>query len=157
MNTPTQLKARFPYQFEGKHLGLSFAKGWFPAFTKLCADIDAALGEDKQGFQWDQIKEKFGWARYYYLCDLDGKPPTRFDLFSESGLTLAAAAGKSKDPIFTEINRLIDEAETATKHTCIHCGKPGANSNQKGYYLVECEHHRGVDSRVSPYFEDGES
>jgi hypothetical protein len=30
MQTPRELKNRFPYQFEGRNIGLCFANGWIP-------------------------------------------------------------------------------------------------------------------------------
>ena len=43
MNNPKQLKARFPYQFAGKNIGLSISRGWSPLFEKLFSDIDHLL------------------------------------------------------------------------------------------------------------------
>ena len=65
--TPAELKARFPYQFDNpKSLGISFARGWFKGFAELCAEIDTLLGDDKRGFVWAQVKEKFGSARFHF-------------------------------------------------------------------------------------------
>jgi hypothetical protein len=45
----SELKQRFPYQFEGKNIGISIARGWDSLFTKLCEDIDAITHDDPRG------------------------------------------------------------------------------------------------------------
>ena len=74
IKTPRELKARFPYMFRtADPFAFEFPKAWFPAFVKLCEEIDALLGDKKRGFCWLQTKEKFGSARYYWK--MTGRSP----------------------------------------------------------------------------------
>jgi hypothetical protein len=66
MTAPKQLKDRFADMFAGQNIGFSFYRGWFALFENLSHDIDALLGQDKRGFHWVQLKEKFGSARFYW-------------------------------------------------------------------------------------------
>ena len=59
----------FPYQFRylnRKEFAYSLPRGWRALFSKLCYDVDAQMSpEEKDLFQWIQIKEKFGTLRAY--------------------------------------------------------------------------------------------
>jgi hypothetical protein len=48
---PYEQIAALPYQFAGRHIGLTFHRDWQDLFSRLCFDIDAALGSDKRSFQ----------------------------------------------------------------------------------------------------------
>lgn len=105
MKTPKELIARYPYQFAGEQISMSFARGWFSLFAKLCADIDQVLGDDKRGFHWRQVKEKFGQLRVYY--QLDEEVPENEPLL----------ANRLRDLKFA--------AEVASAKVCTVCGRPG--------------------------------
>lgn len=127
--TPRQLKMLYPYQFEGPVIYLAFASGWIDVFAQLCADIDETLGQNKRGFEWIQIKEKFGSARFYFhLLDLshirsdDEIPPEVLDLQHR----LAA---------------LKNAAEVATARACIVCGLSGTANQDAPWRLTLCEQH----------------
>ncbi len=64
--TLQNLKARLPYMFPSSAWGFVFYRGWLSMTVRVCEEIDMLLGEEKQGFCWTQIKEKFGSARFYY-------------------------------------------------------------------------------------------
>ncbi|MDZ4283530.1 MAG: hypothetical protein U1C04_22550 [Hydrogenophaga sp.] len=63
------LQVTFPHQFSGPSLGVNVARGWLPIFAQLCSDIDAALGPQKRGFYWRQVKEKLGSLRATFRLD----------------------------------------------------------------------------------------
>jgi len=114
----TELKQRFPYQFKGKNIGISIARGWDSLFTKLCEDIDAITSHDPRGlhygFHWIQVKEKFGTARLHW--EISG-PRER-------------------------CNALVHAAESQIRKICIICGTAPANIDDTGSYLLNlCEHH----------------
>lgn len=69
MATPIDLIASFPYQFAGENIGIEFYRGWMDLFSRLCFAIDEALGDDKRGFHWSQVKEKWGAMRAYHHID----------------------------------------------------------------------------------------
>lgn len=161
MKTLDELKARFPYQFEGKNIGISVAKGWFPAFVQLCVEIDFLLGDDKRNFHWTQVKEKFGSARYYWamddrnsganLCIIDGNGSTLSILHQVQADTVNPPSQLSR-----QIAELIDKASGATSTACIACGAPGTLDSSQGYVLVLCKEHsdaRRRDKLPSFWFE----
>lgn len=137
MKNPKELKARFPYQFEGEQISMSYTHGWFHLFSRLCADIDEALGVDKRGFHWRQVKEKFGQARVYYQLD-EGVPDSEPDLAKQL-MTLKVAA------------------ELASSKVCAVCGRPGSIDQDLGWMLALCEEHRRqvrAGIRPSIWFEE---
>lgn len=148
MTNPKQLKARFPYMFAGQNIGFEFYRGWFPVFAKLCEDIDALLGDDKLGFHWEQIKEKFGSARFYWAMK-GHTPSVHFDFIGPSGMdTLvrkgAARAKSSADTLpalLESIAALVQEAAQTTRHICLVCGQPGTSNEDRSWLLTLCELH----------------
>ena len=117
MITADDLSKRFPYMFSGRNIGLSVGDGWMDLFAKLCEDIDALLGDDKRGFHWVQLKEKFGTARFYYGQEL------------------------GDDAVFSEIADLVNAAEQMTHTMCMQCGQPGKPNVKYGWVLTLCETH----------------
>jgi hypothetical protein len=162
MDTPKELKARYPYMWQGNNIGISFSKGWFKTFAQLCADIDALLGQDKRGFHYSQVKEKFGTIRIYWgLGKMRG--PTIIDIQTPEGLTslvndpAARVTDEKRQELMSKIQQLVSEAEEMTTNLCAVCGAKGEMDRGTGYYLVLCPHHiaqrkmnpRGMDS---PWF-----
>ena len=144
---PKQLKARFPYMFDGENIGLSFCRGWFPLFTKLCVDIDGLLGPDKRGFHWVQLKEKFGSARFYWAMD-GHRPAPRIGLISASQVAAVASRGNCPDQtggsqpsVARRIDDLVGQTILATRSLCIVCGQPGKPNQDEPWILVLCDEH----------------
>lgn len=145
------LKARFPYQFEGARLGLYLCAGWIGIFEKLCEDIDQALGEDKRGFRWDQVKEKYGSARFYFQV---GAMPAdlRMDLHTEKGLLSKVVPGEDRPgspklaadqlSLVKRLRKLSIEAEMATQHSCAVCGEAGDLDRSQPWIMVLCDEHK---------------
>ncbi|MBK9236735.1 MAG: hypothetical protein IPO19_12155 [Rhodoferax sp.] len=160
MNNPKQLKARFPYQFAGKNIGLSISRGWFLLFEKLCEDIDHLLGDDKHDFHWTQLKEKFGAARFYFA--LDGKSEMFIDFISPHGVKTVrptTAKHETEANLRQQIQALINKATSSTNRLCIVCGEPGAVDQFENYLLVLCKPHadlRRLDQLPPAWFEEDE-
>ena len=156
------MEARFPYQFEGYNLGISVPKGWMPVFSELCADIDQALGTDKRGFCWRQVKEKFGTGRFYWALD-EQSSATRIDVALPNGsqsFQSSPSAETSNNPVASiaeAIHKLVHEAEAKTSEICILCGEePAKPDSTTGYVLTLCKLHtelrmRDPDSLPSPW------
>jgi hypothetical protein len=123
MNTLKEIKARYPYQFEGPNMGIGVANGWIPLIADLCMDIDLALGENKRGFHWTRIKEKFGSARFHYQPYGTKLDPTDAELTEK-------------------IKALISVAMAKTNHMCIVCGEPGLPDHSDAYTLLLCPKHK---------------
>lgn len=145
-----ELQARYPYQFNEPELGISMAKGWVVVFAQLCADVDQVLGQDKRGFHWSQVKEKFGSARFYFQFE-GRKPDLRLDIQMPGGVLsqvmpverrIRTDQDRSFEQVKTEIGRLAMLAEVATKRVCLVCGKEASQDAGTGYVLVLCPEHR---------------
>ena len=146
MNSLEELQVRYPYMFEKRHLGIRVARGWMGVFTQLCQDIDNLLGDDKQGFHWTQVKEKFGTARFYWSLE-DVPSPLRLDIQLPQGGVMSfekadtnALADVEVD-VFEQIRTLANQAEAATATLCVACGKPGTLDVFEGYGLTLCSTH----------------
>ena len=163
MTTPKTLQARFPYQFSGKHIGISTARGWFPIFEQLCFDIDQLLGEDKRSFHFTQVKEKFGSGRAYWaLGNTDG--PLHVDFQGPDGVVsfVSDPADRQRDAMKAElmkaIGTLVHAAMNKTAETCAVCGAPGKIDQTGGYLLVLCSEHiaqrkKNSATMDSPWFD----
>jgi len=162
--SPRELKAKYPYQFAGPHIELSFFKGWMPIFAQLCADIDAELGPNKRSFHWRQLKEKFGSARWYSQMDPllepqeDAEDLTHLSI-EEVNKRVLRLADPDELPLRQRIQTLRRDAEAATQTTCIVCGEAGEADRGSGYYLVVCLEHarqRRRGDMESAWFTDEE-
>jgi len=144
------LRSRYPYQFNDTELGVAVAQGWQTIFARLCADVDQVLGEDKRGFHWSQVKEKFGSARFYY--QLGGRQPElRMDMHLRGGAVPHALPVKrsvrtdrdrSFEQVNTEIRKLAFQAERDTQRVCLVCGKEGSQDAHNDYIMVLCPEHQ---------------
>jgi len=148
MTTQRELKDRYPYMFSGKNIGISIPHGWMPIFEKLCEDIDTLLGQDKQGFHFVQLKEKFGSARWYWVMD-KLEPQIRIDIMGDDGVRSLTIGGpdkaKAKTPVALlgeRIGKLVSEAETKTEHSCIVCGEPSKADRHEYWVLQVCDVHK---------------
>ncbi len=126
-----ELKRRFPYQWEGDHLDLYIEPGWLTLFEEVCSEIDALLSqEEKKGFHWRQIKEKFGKLRAY---------------FSGRETNLPEVTVK-------KITSIIDKAEEKSGEACLFCGAPGSFRNTCGWMHTACDEHFQRDRSLLPRF-----
>ena len=123
MTTARDLRARFPYQFKGAALGVAFTRGWFPLLVQLCADVDAAMGEDKRGLHWCQIKEEFGSLRVVFR--------------------LADGVFEREPELVRKIFALTSAAEKASERVCAACGNSGVIDPRSGFVLALCSTHHG--------------
>lgn len=138
MITLKDLQTRYPYQFAGPTISLDFARGWFPLFVQLCEDIDHALGPDKRGFHWRQVKQKFGQARVYFQLGTDKGKGNNNDSESEDRQDFEGRAELMK-----QLLQLQRAMESACARRCAACGEVGTVRAQSGSMLALCDlHHR---------------
>lgn len=98
------------------------------------------LGENKRGFYWRQVKEKFGSARFYYRLGTSKRLVV--DLFDgQGGHSLIKKATKDGDSVADRIDAIVDQAETKTCTTCMVCGAAAQTKPYDGYYLTVCALH----------------
>ena len=170
--TPRQLKSRYPYMFDGENMGIAIARGWMPLFEQLCKDIDDLLGDDKQGFQFIQCKEKYGSARFYWSME-GNTPAIRIDCVPGGGLVtslcrarredddsgLSGASGEQGVSVGRRIEDLVDAATARTQEICILCGDAASLDRQSGHVLTLCPRHsqqRQQKSMPSIWFNEEE-
>ena len=144
------LKASFPQQFAGPHIGFSVYPGWLSLFEKLCADIDQVEEEygAQRSLRWRQVKEKFGALRAYYGAEtycLDN------GLLKAGGMWLLRTEDEPKSKMhkpsqWTRIWALVDATEDASGTICMFCGAPGT-LRTNGWMFTACEAHVGVHLR----------
>jgi hypothetical protein len=147
MTTPKDLQAKYPYMWAGPNIGISIPKGWIMIFAELCEAIDQILGDNKQGFIWTQVKEKFGAGRFYYGYG-SRSSPIRIDIIGGekvTSLTNNPRSSKPKNATDQEkrdaISKLVNEAETMTGTSCICCGALGKRINSFSWLITLCDMH----------------
>lgn len=141
------LKARYPYQFQGEAIGLELPPGWLPIFSRLCEDIDATLTkEEKQTFYWVQLKEKFGTARFY--CEMGEAKDSLRPEIRGAVLSFRPIAANEK------IRDLIAEAEAATGDICQKCGEPGTLRRGTWWRTVCDRHEAEYQARIKDMLDD---
>lgn len=139
----------YPFMFAGKTLELAMYPGWHAPFAQLCRDIDAALGEDKQGFHWVQLKEKFGQPRWYW--EMQGEDGPQGDLWLDLQTGEPAQPGELAPrmtfrklvpgELQARIRALVDAATDACAQRCMDCGEPGTGHLSRGWMMVLCGEH----------------
>lgn len=124
MTSPSlrDLQSTFPYQFSQESLGVNVARGWLPIFAQLCSDIDAALGHQKRGFYWRQVKEKLGSLRTTFRLD-DG-------------------VYEREEALVRSLFDLVGKAEKRSQTICAACGEPGRLDTNDRYLITLCQVHR---------------
>lgn len=134
ISTPQELTARYPYQFARPMISMSFTRGWFRTFAQLCDDLDVLLGEDKRGFHWTQVKEKFGVVRAYYQ--------------------LGTGVADREPGLRDKLMEMKVAAEVKTSKICAACGQPGKVEPQTGWLIALCPMHRAqqLDGKLESFW-----
>lgn len=137
-----ELKVRYPYQFTGQDIGLHVPVGWQAIFAKLCADIDAVITEEEKPlFNWVQLKEKFGTARFYAEFAQPDEVPSLLPSLENMTIEQRGAVLSFRPlPGNEAMRKLILDAEAATVGVCLKCGRPG-KMYQDGWWRTLCEEH----------------
>ena len=134
-----ELKQRFGYMFAGPHIGLDIYRGWFHDFAQACEQIDALLVNDKIGFHFSQIKEKYGWSRYYF--DTDRANLMRISTRDGDGIVESIFGLKDEHDIEKQIASILSDAEQKSMHKCINCSGPAEIRKVHAMLLCVCDAH----------------
>jgi len=143
----------YPYQFQG---GLQMiSRGWLPIFGRLCDEVDRTLGNDKQGFSWTVVREKFGVARFQFELDRARSSPVRLNIITPQGvmqqdLDLPSDLSTENPGLLHELGRLVVQAERESAGICQACGKPGEIDEHGGWLMLVCEEHK-AQRRLGQY------
>jgi len=88
---------------------VSFGDGWLTIVEDLFSEIDKVVKRDR--------------LEYFEVSDVKEKYGTLQVYHNDT----------------EEIDRLCDEAETLSEHTCDNCGASGSMRKDAGWYRVECD------------------
>lgn len=149
-NALRALKQRFRYMFNGPNLGFDFYRGWLPDFVEACEQIDALLTPDRIGFHFSQVKEKYGWARYYF--DTDRANLMRMSIRDENGITEEIVGLKDEHDIERKIAAILSEAEQKSMTKCMACGAPAEIQKWNTVLLCVCDEHAREKRGDSVYY-----
>jgi len=133
------LKERYPYMFVARHIGQDFYRGWLVDFITACNDIDQSLEDNKRGFHFRQIKEKLGWARYYWRTE--NVKPFRLSLFTNVGVLERQHGLEGADDVENQISQILLSAEQSSRQKCIVCSEPAEARSFGGWLVCTCERH----------------
>ena len=133
------LKARYPYMFVRPHIGQDFYRGWLAEFIVACNAIDELLGADKRGFHFRQLKEKYGWARYYWATDQ--VTPLRLSLIANGGVLERQYGLDSADRVDQQICQILLAAEKSSMQKCIVCSEHAESRSFGGWRVRTCDRH----------------
>jgi ribosomal protein L37AE/L43A len=104
-------------------LGVQCGPGWSGLLGKLLDDIAAVVRPTGRTLEIQQIKEKFGGLRFYWVGPFDGDELRR-------------------------IEEAVELAEFRSEATCEDCGARGAMRNSGGWYAVRCDAHAERGARI---------
>lgn len=117
----TELAARYPDQFSGENVSLTWPDGWHALVVGVCACADAS----RIPVRWHQIKQKFGELRMYTQgCSM----PADISVH-ESGRAVGPAPEVRRGN--ASLGARIKEAEEASRWTCCLCGASDAAAHVK--------------------------
>lgn len=133
------VKARHPYMFVEPHHGQDFYRGWIADLIVACDAIDHLLGNDKKGFHFCQIKEKFGSARYYWSTD--HVKPTRLSLTINKGVFERQFGLENANEVEQQISQILMAIENSSRRKCIVCSEPAEARLFGGWLLITCDQH----------------
>lgn len=142
----------YPYMFPGQGVELCMSAGWYAPFAQLCEDIDAALGEDKHGFHWAQLKEKFGQPRWYWGLEDDAGMQGDLFLDLQVGDPKQRMSFRKEVPgeLRARIRALVDAATDACCQRCEECGSPALGYVIGGWVMLLCETHASQRQQDNP-------
>jgi hypothetical protein len=92
--------------------------GWLGILERLCADLAAELGPDRQGsLHFSDVKSKYGGMRVYQIL------------------------GTDDERLEQAVEGVIGFYEEESERTCETCGAPGRQYNDGGWLVVACPAH----------------
>ena len=133
-----ELKARFSYMFSSPHAEIDIYRGWLPDFIEACEAIDTLLCDDKKGFHFSQRKEKYGWARYYFLSN--GVRINKISMRFSGGIREITTVPAGYE-IEHQITKILNDAEEKSMKKCIVCGALAEIRTYGRFECCACEKH----------------
>jgi len=118
--------------------GFECDDGWFDLIDDLCKNLTILSKKYNITIIATQVKEKFGWLRFYYYCESIRNKPNIISLVNQliSQYMFSKKLGRLywflarlrrkiyKTP-FEKIETLVETAEYHSSKICERCGNPG--------------------------------
>jgi hypothetical protein len=142
VHTGSQLKHLFPYMFDKPNLGFDFFRGWMPIIVQVCVEIDSLLGDSRNLFCFNQIKEKYGTLRLYYYF---GDSSSVQNIFQDSSKSQLYFEGQARPPVTTDLRialrTLVTRAQDQTQDVCMVCSAAATLESYDRTWLTLCQDH----------------
>jgi len=130
------------------HWGFECGDGWFNLIFLLSYELDLFSKTYKIGITADQVKQKFGYLRFYYHTD-KGLSWFESKIFKTKTFLYRKGCGKLVNKLsdfrrmiyktkIERINEIIEKYEVKSGKTCESCGDPGKPTS-KGWIRVLCD------------------
>lgn len=139
MNDALALKERYPYMFEGQHIGLTFYRGWTQILMRACEQIDEFLAGDHLGFRWVKLESDRGAGLFLYV--LGESRHFVVDLHRETRRAMMFAAYDIAGDVTIQVDRIVMEAERVAGTACMVCGGRAVPASHFGTELTLCAAH----------------
>lgn len=112
------LRKDFPLLYD-EHFCFETGDGWFGLIYELSSDLNKLVKQEKKQtyYRVVQVKSKFAELRYYMDCTT------------------------------TEMDALVNRAESLSRKTCEYCGEPGTRDMQNYWLHVRCENCVALDKK----------
>jgi hypothetical protein len=135
-----QLVVNHPGLFRGEDASIwsYVSPGWFGIIDKLCSDIEEISGPDVARIEVQQIKEKFGTLRFYWVLVDEGD--SNIDVIVDHdrhGISPEREA--ADDGLRLRISALVRACEKASASICERCSRPGNLDSDGGWWRTRCE------------------
>ena len=145
--TKQDMRDRFEKRYD-KGFDFTVGPGWFP----LLADLDDTLRAIDPRYRILQVKEKYGWLRFYAYRPADARGPW-------ADVVGIATCGLSdddpaKNPNQRRFRAAIEAAEEGSCYICEECGAPGVLCASGGWWMTRCE-ACGEKEHAAPLEDDG--
>ncbi|AMM24567.1 hypothetical protein AX767_09560 [Variovorax sp. PAMC 28711] len=135
-----KFKYMFPLTGTERRRAYVFFRGWMPTFALMCKQIDTILSEDKRGFEWIRIREKFGAPSLFY--EMRGRARHVIHAHRPDAVTrVVCEPVDSFERSAVEIHEVVLRGELALRESCIVCGSPSIITNAAGPWASLCHEH----------------
>ena len=137
------LRTRYPYMFQGQHVGLTIFRGWSPILARACEQIDGMLVPERLGFHWVQLRSDQGAGFFLYL--LGENRHFVVDLNGKTRRAMMVAAYDVANDLTIAIDQVVIEAERVAGTACMVCGARAEPTLHFGQELTLCACHAADD------------
>ncbi len=132
-------RARFPYMFDGPHVGLVLYRGWVPILVRACEKIDQIVVLRGLKFHWVCLREENGTGWFFY--SLNDRSRFLVDIGGSSRRALVHVNSEVPTTLTRRIDAIVCEAERLASEACLVCGARCTRARYFGQELPLCSRH----------------